>query len=213
LEDDDYYEKPQHKVSVPAFLMGKYPVTQAQWRFVAALSQEKIVLEAELFDIKGDNRPVANISWNEAEEFCQRLSRKTNCSYRLPSEAEWEYGCRAGTTTSFYFGDAWRPEFIAAEASCIVGSCLPNAFGLYDMHGNVWELCADPWHSNYESAPADGTAWLKNARIDRGVIRGGAFNFVPASCRSSSRMASSMERGFANVGFRLACEISPGHLS
>ena len=163
--------------------MGKYPVTQAQWRLVAALPQVEIALNADPANFKGDNRPVEQVSWDEAVEFCQRLSVATGHQYRLPSEAEWEYACRAGTTTEFYFGETittdlanYRgtdvkyegktylgsygagPKGIYREQTTDVGSFPPNAYGLYDIHGNVWEWCLDHWHDNFREAPTDGSA-------------------------------------------------------
>ena len=153
--------------------MGKYPVTQAQWRFVAAqLPQVNRELEIDPSRFKGDNLPVETISWLDAEEFCQRLSHHTGRLYRLPSEAEWEYACRAGTTTPFHFGETISPEFanyngeytygngekgVYRKQTTPVGSFqVANPFGLYDIHGNVWEWCADDWHKNYQGAPSDG---------------------------------------------------------
>jgi len=169
------YEKPQHKVTVKPFLMGKYPITQAQWNAVMGKNPSHY---------KGDNRPVENVSWHDCVEFCKRLFDKTGKAYRLPSESEWEYACRAGTTTPFYFGEtittdlanyhgdytyASGPKGVYREQTTDVGSFPPNAFGLYDMHGNVWEWCADLWHDNYNGAPTDGSAWLEN-KSDKGNL-------------------------------------------
>ena len=170
-------ERPQHQVIVQPFLMGKYLVTQAQWKAVAALPKVNSNLEPEPSKFKGDNLPVEQISWYDAVEFCDRLSRYTGKRYCLPSEAEWEYACRAGTTTPFHFGKtitgklanynaskifANEPKGKYREGTTAVGQFLPNAFGLHDMHGNVWEWCLDDWHDNYENASTDGSAWLYN---------------------------------------------------
>ncbi len=185
-------ERPQHEVSVPAFLMSKYQVTQAQWRAVAAMPKVKQDLDPNPSHFKGDDRPVEQVSWLDAVEFCARLSQHTGREYRLPSEAEWEYACRAGTSTPFHFGEtitselvnydgdnpyAGAPKGVSRGETTPVGSFPPNAFGLYDMHGNVWEWCADDWHDNYWGAPTDGSAWLDNSgRSRNSKVAIGRFN-------------------------------------
>jgi formylglycine-generating enzyme required for sulfatase activity len=211
-------ERPQHAVTVPAFLLGKYPVTQAQWRAVAALPQVGRALNADPSNFKGDNRPVEQVSWNAAMEFCQRLSQVTGHDYRLPSEAEWEYACRAGTTTEFYFGETLTPKLARCKANlgmalitlfagetAPVGSYMPNTFGLYDMHGNVWEWCLDHWHENYAGAPTDGSAWLSGEKGSKRLLRGGSWFSNPSFCRSAYRYY--FNSGFAddNIGFRVVC--------
>jgi formylglycine-generating enzyme required for sulfatase activity len=194
-------ESPQHKVTVPTFFMGKYPVTQAQWQAVMGNNPSRF---------KGENRPVENVSWHDAVKFCQQLSEKTGQEYRLPSEAEWEYACRAGTITPFYFGEtitpdlvnydgnypyASAPEGVYRKQTTDVGSFPPNVFGLYDMHGNVREWCADVWHDNYKGAPSDGSIWGKgllakwfsNDDADRLSFRGGSWNVDAARMRSAYR--------------------------
>ncbi|MEA5574965.1 bifunctional serine/threonine-protein kinase/formylglycine-generating enzyme family protein [Anabaena sp. UHCC 0451] len=212
-------EHPQHKVIVPPFFMGKYPITQSQWKAVAALPQVTQALNLNPTKFKGANLPIENISWYEAVEFCLRLSLKTGRNYRLPSEAEWEYACRAGTTTSFHFGETITSELINCSGSDIyavepksnfykettnVGSFyVANAFGLYDMHGLVWEWCADPWHNNYDGAPMDGSIWDVDGDIHRRVLRGGAWNFSAELCRSASRSWNEAESGLRISGFRV----------
>jgi formylglycine-generating enzyme required for sulfatase activity len=166
--------------------MGKYPITQAQWRIVAAYPPEARELNPNPANFRGDNRPVEQVSWEDATEFCSRLSKKTGREYRLPSEAKWEYACRAGTTTDFYFGDTLTPKLARCKSNlgmalltmfsgetAPVGSYPPNAFGLYDMHGNVWEWCEDDWHSNYEgNPPVYGSAWKSNEGSSTKILRG-----------------------------------------
>ena len=217
--EGDADERPQHKVSVEPFFMGKYPVTQAQWKAVAALPKVNIPLNPSPCKFRGANRPVENVSWFEAEEFCVRLCQKTGRKYSLPSEAQWEYACRAGTTTPFHFGEKITSDLvncggsdtnIALEKSkqrretTPVGSFgVANAFGLYDMHGLVWEWCADPWHKNYEGAPDDGTVWEVGGDIHRRVLRGGSWSFSPVLCRCASRSWNESDGGLRVCGFRV----------
>ncbi|WP_017718687.1 bifunctional serine/threonine-protein kinase/formylglycine-generating enzyme family protein [Kamptonema formosum] len=210
-------ESPQHRVSVQPFYMGKYPVTQAQWNAVASFPKVSRDLDPDPSQFKGENRPVECVSWQDAAEFCARLSRKTGRNYRLPSEAEWEYACRAGTATPFHFGEtitadlanyesnytyASAPKGKYREETAPVGSFPPNAFGLYNTHGNVWEWCADPWHDNYAGAPPDGSVWEIGGNKDRRVQRGGSWYSSPRDCRAASRNKFVQHFGRDNVGFR-----------
>jgi formylglycine-generating enzyme required for sulfatase activity len=203
MGSDEYdTEKPIHRVTVPEFFMGKYPVTQEQWKAVAQLKQKNRKLEADPSHFKGADRPVENVSWNDAVEFCDRLSEHTGNHYRLPSEAEWEYACRAGTTTLFHFGatiDASIANYDGdstygkgkkgayREQTTPVGSFPANAWGLSDCHGNVWEFCADNYHGNYKGAPTDGSAWTKGGYTECPIVRGGSWINEPVSARSSQR--------------------------
>ncbi|MEM9092552.1 MAG: formylglycine-generating enzyme family protein [Cyanobacteria bacterium P01_F01_bin.53] len=213
-------EGPQHQVRVPAFAMGKYAVTQAQWRTVAALPKVAESLNPSPAHFVGDHRPVEKVSWWEAVEFCQRLSAKSGVAYRLPSEAEWEYACRAGTTTPFHVGAtltadlanyratsayANGPKGNYREETTVVGSFPANAFGLYDMHGNVWEWCADYWHDSYEGAPTDGSAWLKDNLQAVRLLRGGSWSDLPRFCRSAFRYPYFPVDRLSFIGFRLSC--------
>jgi formylglycine-generating enzyme required for sulfatase activity/predicted Ser/Thr protein kinase len=201
LEREDN-EGPQHTVNIGSFLIGQYAVTQAQWRAVAGLPKRQINLNSDPSSFKGYNLPVENVNWFDAVEFCDRLSQFTGHTYRLPSEAEWEYACRAATTTPFYFGETITtdlvnydgnytygsgPKGIYRQKTTVVGSFPPNAFGLYDMHGNVWEWCADPWHGNYNSAPTDGSVWESGGNTQYRVLRGGSCYDDPWDCRGADR--------------------------
>lgn len=216
-------EQPQHEVTLTPFFMGKYPITQAQWRAVASLPQVRQDLKPNPSHFQGDNLPVESISWYEAREFCARLSRKTGRKYRLPSEAEWEYACRGGTTTPFHFGEtltsslanydarknyASEPKGEYREKTTPVGSFPPNAFGLYDQHGNVWEWCADRWHENYEGAPTDGSAWLEGSRDFRYLLRGGSWHSHPGYCRSAFRFSEYPDVHLNFYGLRVACSVA-----
>ena len=233
-------ESPQHTVTIQPFFMGKFPVTQAQWKAVASLSKVKFDLKPDPSGFKGANLPVECVTWYEAVEFCARLSRATGRDYRLPSEAEWEYACRAGTTTPFHFGETISTDLanycgedriinetlynriinktlykgsygegskgIYREQTTEVGSFPANAFGLYDMHGNVSEWCEDTWHENYNGAPTDGSAWINQNDNGSRLLRGGSWGGFPSFCRCASRNYSAPGYVFDNFGFRVVCE-------
>jgi formylglycine-generating enzyme required for sulfatase activity len=235
-KDENYTydgERPQHEVTVPSFSIGKFPITQAQWRAVceavppASTSRNDLKvshhLKIEPSAFQGDdNRPVEQVSWYDAVEFCDRLSQLTGRKYRLPSEAEWEYACRAGTTTPFYFGKTLKSDLANYQASetiadepkgkyrqetTPVGQFPPNAFGLYDLHGQVWEWCADTWHDNYENAPTDGSAWITPSD-NNAVLRGGSWALIPFKCRSAFRYFHSRSYKYVTIGFRVVSSFS-----
>ncbi|MBD2461345.1 SUMF1/EgtB/PvdO family nonheme iron enzyme [Oscillatoria sp. FACHB-1407] len=214
-------EYPQHKVTVQPFFMGKYPVTQQLWKTVARLPKVALELNPAPSVFKGDTRPVENISWHEAVEFCKRLFIKTGLQYRLPTEAEWEYACRAGTTTPFHFGETITTDLANYNGNYTYKNApkgvyrkettpvdlfgIANAFGLCDMHGNVNEWCQDHWHSNYQGAPTDGIAWLiENENADR-VVHGGSWDDLPGLCRSACRTWCSPDFRSCFIGFRVVC--------
>ena len=204
--DDD--EGPQHLVTVPSFFMGKYPLTQAQYQAIMGNNPSYF---------KGNNRPVERVSWDDAVLFCQKLSQRTGKNYRLPSEAEWEYACRAGTKTPFSFGDNITTDLVNYDGNypyksapkgkyrdqtTDVGTFPPNPFGLYDMHGNVWEWCQDDWHENYTNAPTDGSSWNSLSGRTK-LLRGGSWYRGAGYCRSASRDENSRDARTLNCGFRV----------
>ncbi|MBE9111741.1 SUMF1/EgtB/PvdO family nonheme iron enzyme [Nodosilinea sp. LEGE 07298] len=213
-------EKPQHQVMVKPFYMGKFPVTQAQWKAVSTMPKVQRELKPDPSTFKGMMRPVEEVSWNDAVEFCQRLSRYSNRQYRLPNEAEWEFACRAGTSTPFSFGPTITTNLVNYNGNYIygfaskgmmlqetteVGSFLPNAFGLYDMHGNVWEWCEDHWHDNYDDAPKFNYSWLSKDESTPRLLRGGSWHDDPKNCRSASRYKKVSGLVGSLFGFRVVC--------
>jgi formylglycine-generating enzyme required for sulfatase activity len=204
-------EKPQHQVNVSSFHIGRYSVTQDQYTALMGVNPSYF---------KGKDLPVESVSWRDAQTFCRNLSRKTGHTYRLPSEAEWEYACRAGTTTPFAFGETITPDVANYNSSnytsgtesrgkylgktSAVGSFrLANNLGLYDMHGNVQEWCEDTWHDNYQNAPNDGSAWV--SENDQRLLRGGAWDYYPRSCRTANRGRWSESSRSHSIGFRVVC--------
>jgi formylglycine-generating enzyme required for sulfatase activity len=189
-------ESPQHEVTVPGFFIGKYQLTQLQYQTIMGTNPSYF---------KGDNRPVEGVGWEDAVKFCQKLNHRTLGNYRLPSEAEWEYACRAGTKTPFHFGDNVTTDLVNyngnypypsapkgkyREQTTDVGIFPPNAFGLYDMHGNVWEWCEDERHENYINAPTDGSSWQSRISLGQKVLRGGCWHDYARYCRSACRLKS-----------------------
>ena len=216
----------QRRITVPAFRIGRFPITQAQWKVVAGFEKLERELNADPSYFKGPERPVEKVSWHDAIEFCRRLSKHTGRNYTLPSEAQWEYACRAGTTTPFHFGETLITELANydgnytygqglkgtyREQTSNVGSFPANAWGLQDMHGNVWEWCLDRWHPSLERAPTDGSAWQEPASDlakdyqDRRLLRGGSWYSLPGYCRSAFRLSNPPVFLHGHVGFRVCC--------
>ncbi len=241
-------EGPHHEVTLTSFCLSQTPITQAQWRTVAGWEAregehwgfelnpnpswfqcqegkgEARLLEGEA---STDQRPVERVSWEEAMEFCSRLSQRTGRTFTLPSEAQWEYACRAGTTTPFHFGETITSELANYDASFAyangpkgdyrkqttpVGMFPANAWGLQDMHGNVWEWCLDPWHESYEGAPSDGSAWVDGEGLNGEdtservrLLRGGSWFTLPRSCRSAFRLRNLPDNRNHSSGFRVCC--------
>jgi formylglycine-generating enzyme required for sulfatase activity len=220
-------EGPQHQVQLASFFLGQTPVTQAQWQEVAKWPQVELKLNPDPADFKGANRPVEQVSWEEAMEFCRRLSQHTKLFYTLPSEAQWEYACRAGTTLPFVFGDTLTPDIANYDGNFVygsgpkgqdraetteVGSFAANAWGLQDMHGNVFEWCLDHWHDDYRGAPDDGSAWVTGGDQTRRLLRGGSWVSSPRYCLSAYRGRRPLDFRSCRVGFRL-CRFPPGLVS
>jgi formylglycine-generating enzyme required for sulfatase activity len=234
-------ESPQHEVELGSFFISQTPITQAQWWQVAGWLERpgerwgrELRPNPSRFqrrDVKGeistDDRPVERVSWHDAMEFCRRLSQRTGRTYTLPSEAQWEYACRAGTSTPFHFGETMTTELANYDGNYTyangpkgeyrqqttpVGMFPANAWGLQDMHGNVWEWCLDHWHGTYEGAPVDGSAWLddeglnaaKDSKKER-LLRGGSWVSIPRNCRSAYRNLNRPVDALDNVGFRVVC--------
>ncbi len=195
-------EGPRHEVTIShSFYMGKYEVTQAQWRAVAMLPKVKIGLKPDPSQFKGENRPVDSVSWEEAVEFCERISRAAGKEYRLPTEAEWEYSCRAGTTGPY----AGKIELMAwLKTFHEVGGKQPNGFGLYDMHGGVWEWCLD-WYSRTYDGQSPGTNPAGPSTGSHRVNRGGcSFDDDIKMLRSAYRRGLPPDSRYSILGFRVA---------
>jgi formylglycine-generating enzyme required for sulfatase activity len=217
----DQNESPMHWVALSPFFMGKFPITQTQWRAIAALPKVNKSLEPNPSEFQGANRPVENISWYDAVEFCERLTIKTGINYRLPTEAEWEYACRAGTKSPFCFGETMTSEIANYDGTypygfgakgkyrqqtTDVGSFeAANNYGIYDLHGQVMEWCADPWHDNYLKAPNDGKCWQEEESEPKSyrVLRGGSWFNVAGRCRAASRHRYDADIWLNHVGFRV----------
>ncbi len=200
----DHDEEPVHTVKIEkGFWMGKYEVTQSQWAAVTGTNHSAFA---------GDNRPVEMVSWNEVNSYIDRL----NDGFRLPSESEWEYACRAGSRTRLHWGDdslyaeandyAWH-NYNSHSETHDVGGKLPNAWGLYDMTGNVYEWCEDGYHDSYDGAPTDGSPWIQHPGSENRVLRGGTWLLTPRNCRSACRynLPPNIQSNIA--GFRLALDL------
>jgi formylglycine-generating enzyme required for sulfatase activity len=194
-------ESPPHRVRLSPFFIGKYQITQAQWKAVTGNNPS---------NFKGGDLPVENALWDDVVKFCEVVSKRSGKAYRLPTEAEWEYACRAGSNTKYCFGDdkeslgdyAWHSENSGAQTHP-VGQKKPNAWGLCDMHGNVWECCEDVWHRGYDGAPTDGSAWLSGGNPGIRVLRGGSYS-SPAGCSGSTYRSFTVVRFYLRTaGFRV----------
>ena len=218
-------EGPQHLVELEGFWMGQTPISQAQWRQVMGTNPSEF--QGDRAD--RDQRPVERVIWEDSMAFCARLRERTGRHYCLPSEAQWEYACRAGTTTPFHCGATLISELANCKATSTYGAApkgvvrretsqldqVPaNRWGLLDLHGNVWEWCLDEWHSSYDGAPKDGRAWLESQGTSRRepdgrrgarLLRGGSWRSRPAYCRSASRFLPHPDFRLYGIGFRVCC--------
>jgi formylglycine-generating enzyme required for sulfatase activity len=206
-------EHPQHFVTIKSFMMSKFLITQRQWKTIMGLLPP--------CRFKGDDLPVDRVSWKDVQNFCRRLSKKLGRNYRLPSETQWEYACRAGTNTPFSFGETItvdvanfngehtfrdEPRGFYFHSTSPGGKFPPNAFGLYDMHGNLWEWCADNWMDDYTSAPRDASSYQNKDNRYR-VARGGSWHEPPALCRSAARLRVLETDADEVMGFRVICDL------
>ena len=210
---DSMDEQPQHLVTVKSFMMSQFLITQAQWKTVMG--------KLPPCRFKVDHLPVERISWNDANKFCQQLSKRSGRNYYLPSEAQWEYSCRAGTVTPFSFGETLtvevanfngehtfgeEPRGFYFHSTSEGGKFPPNAFGLYDMHGNLWEWCEDNWLDDYSSSPRDSSSYQdKDSRYR--VARGGSWHEPPGLCRSTTRLRVVQTDADEFMGLRVVCDV------
>ncbi len=204
--DGDADEKPIHRVNIKSFELGKYEVTQGQWKAVMGSNPSK-------FTECGDTCPVEKVSWDDIQEYIKKLNAKSGQKYRLPSEAEWEYAARAGTKTKYSWGDGIGKNNANCDGcgsqwdnktTAPVGQFKANGYGLHDMHGNVREWVQDCWHGDYKGAPSDGSAWTNSCSDKDRVLRGGSWYGIPASLRSADRSRYTPDVRVDVSGFRLA---------
>jgi formylglycine-generating enzyme required for sulfatase activity len=205
-------EQPQHLVTIKSFMMGRCLLTQNQWKIIMG--------KLPPCRFKGNDLPVERVSWQDAQDFCRKLAKKTKRDYHLPSETQWEYACRAGTSTPFSFGETitteivnfngehrfrGEPRGVYGHVTTVAGTFPPNAFGLFDMHGNLWEWCADNWLDDYISSPRDSSSY-QNKDSQYRVVRGGSWHEPPELCRSAVRLRVLESDAEEVIGFRTVCD-------
>ena len=206
-------EDPQHQVTIGSnFYLGENEVTKAQWQVVMGTTP----WSGQIHVLDDQNSPAVYVLWDDCQNFVTAMNQLGQGTFRLPSEAEWEYACRAGTATRFYWGDdpsysmigdyVWyndNASDVGEEYAHVVGLKQPNAWGLFDMNGNVYEYCEDYWHEGYDGAPDDGSVWESPASLYR-VIRGGSWDNYTWYCRSAFRVRHGAAP--SRVGFRVVRE-------
>ncbi|HAC64917.1 MAG TPA: formylglycine-generating enzyme family protein [Cyanothece sp. UBA12306] len=223
-------QTPRHWVMVRPFWISKYPITQAQWQVISKSPQVNLFLDSQPSNFSGKNRPVEQVSWYEAKEFCARLSQLTERSYYLPSEVQWEYACRGTLSYPFHFGETITTDLAnysgvnweyngkicsrgfygygplgedRRETTNVGFFQVANHFGLYDLHGNVREWCEDIWHPNYIGAPTNSQAWITGGDETKRIVRGGSWNGSPHKCRSAYRGKFDPNASLYDIGFRV----------
>ena len=204
-------ETPRHLVSLQPFFIGQFPVTQEQWKAVMG--------KAAQGRFSGSRLPVDRISWEDANAFCRKLAKLTGRAYCLPSEAQWEFAARAGSQTPFSTGESITTDYanfcgphryreeppgLYRHQTTLVDAFLPNAYGIYDMQGNLWEWCADRWHADYTAAPFNGEPWEHGGEPGYRVLRGGSWHEPPANCRPAVRLRGVETEPDDMYGFRIA---------
>jgi len=217
-------EGPRHKVTIgKAYYISIHQTTQGQWE--KAMGSRP--WEGKRSTLNDPDNAINHVCWDDAMAFCAKLKEKDDRQYRLPTDAEWEYACRAGTTTRYCYGDDLRAEKLGEYAWFLgnwddpknrhmrkVGQKKPNNWGIHDMHGNAWEFCMDMTHKNYEGAPTDGSAWIEGGHVSENgiagrVLRGGGLRSTDRRVRSASRYGYPQNVGSYYTGFRIVCEIAP----
>ncbi len=211
--DGNTDEQPQHFVTIKAFMLGKSLIMQGHWKAIMG--------KLPRCRFKGEELPIERVSWDRVQEFCRRLSEKAGRHYRLPSETQWEYACRAGTLTPFSFGETLTtelanfngehtfrnaPQGVYRHTTTAGGTFPPNAFGIHDMHGNLWEWCADSWINDYRMSLRDGSAYQMMDNPDH-VARGGSWHEPPRLCRSAARLRVLHSDAEDYIGFRVVCDV------
>ena len=208
------WSTPQHQATLKGFWIGKYTITNAQWYAVMGTKP------SGKYDVmfQGKNQPVVGVSWDDAKEFCKKASERIGKAVRLPSETEWEYACCTGAATAFHFGENITTNLVNyhgdypyidapkgdnRQKTLNVNNFSPNAWGLYQMHGNVWEWCEDVWHNNYAGIPKDGSPWLKDGEQNKHIVRGGSWNYGAYYCCSAVRLRFIIDSKFNDLGFRV----------